>query len=77
MKGNFKTIVMLPKYVDTAEWVAVNSECIACNCASTRLTHAPVSPVVFDFYTNLNMFYGVISECCTTQSCPSMTGGRG
>lgn len=27
MKGNFKTIVMLPKYVDVTEWVAVNSEC--------------------------------------------------
>lgn len=26
MKGNFKTIVMLPKYVDVMEWVAVNSE---------------------------------------------------
>lgn len=27
VKGNFKTIVMLPKYVDIMEWVAVNSEC--------------------------------------------------
>ena len=26
VKGNFKTIVMLPKYVDIMEWVAVNSE---------------------------------------------------
>lgn len=26
VKGNFKTIVMLPKYVDVTEWVAVNSE---------------------------------------------------
>lgn len=26
VKGNFKTIVMLPKYVDVMEWVAVNSE---------------------------------------------------
>lgn len=25
VKGNFKTIVMLPKYVDIMEWVAVNS----------------------------------------------------
>jgi len=24
VKGNFKTIVMLPKYVDIMEWVAVN-----------------------------------------------------
>jgi len=54
VKGNFKTIVMLPKYVDIMEWVAVN---------------------IFDFFQNLNMFYGVISECCTQQSCPAMSAG--
>ena len=27
VKGNFKTIVMQPKYVDIMEWVAVNSMC--------------------------------------------------
>ncbi|PFH49943.1 hypothetical protein AMATHDRAFT_146479, partial [Amanita thiersii Skay4041] len=54
VKGNFKTIVMLPKYVDVMEWVAVN---------------------IYDFYTNLNEFYGVITECCTQQSCPTMSGG--
>jgi hypothetical protein len=54
VKGNFKTIVMLPKYVDVMEWVAKN---------------------IFDFYQNLNMFYGIISECCTQQSCPTMTAG--
>jgi MOB kinase activator 1 len=26
VKGNFKTIVMQPKYTDIMEWVAVNSE---------------------------------------------------
>lgn len=30
---------------------------------------------VFDFYTNLNEFYGVITECCTQESCPTMTAG--
>jgi len=54
VKGNFKTIVMLPKYADVMEWVAVN---------------------IFDFYTNLNQFYGVLTECCTQQSCPSMAAG--
>lgn len=54
VKGNFKTIVMLPKYVDITEWVAVN---------------------MFDFFQNLNMFYGVVSECCTKASCPTMTAG--
>ncbi|KAF9046078.1 Mob1/phocein [Panaeolus papilionaceus] len=55
VKGNFKTIVMLPKYVDIHEWVAVN---------------------IFDFYTNLNEFYGVITECCTQQSCTTMSAGQ-
>ncbi|KAI0770117.1 Mob1/phocein [Fomes fomentarius] len=54
VKGNFKTIVMLPKYADVMEWVAVN---------------------IFDFYTNLNQFYGVLAECCTQQSCPTMSAG--
>jgi len=54
VKGNFKTIVMLPKYVDVMEWVAVN---------------------IFDFYNNLNFFYGIIAECCTAQSCPTMSAG--
>ncbi|OCH84091.1 hypothetical protein OBBRIDRAFT_891986 [Obba rivulosa] len=52
--GNFKTIVMLPKYADVMEWVAVN---------------------VFDFYQNLNLFYGVLAECCTQHSCPTMSAG--
>ncbi|KAF8349493.1 Mob1/phocein [Amanita rubescens] len=54
VKGNFKTIVMLPKYVDVMEWVAVN---------------------IYDFYTNLNEFYGVITECCTQHLCPTMSCG--
>ncbi|KAH9948874.1 Mob1/phocein [Amylocystis lapponica] len=54
VKGNFKTIVMLPKYADPLEWVAVN---------------------IFDFYQNLNLFYGVLTECCTQQSCPTMAAG--
>jgi len=54
VKGNFKTIVMLPKYVDVMEWVAVN---------------------IFDFYTNLNLFYGIIAEFCTAHNCPTMSAG--
>ncbi|KAJ7288010.1 Mob1/phocein [Mycena rebaudengoi] len=55
VNGNFRTIVMLPKYVDIMEWVAVN---------------------VFDFYTNLNEFYGVLTEFCTQQNCPTMSAGN-
>jgi len=30
---------------------------------------------IFDFYTSLNEFYGVITECCTQQSCTTMSAG--
>ena len=32
IKGSFKTIVVLPKYVDQREWVAVNRECRRTPC---------------------------------------------
>lgn len=54
VKGNFKTIAMLPKYVEVTEWVAVN---------------------MYDFYQNLNLFYGIVAECCTSQNCPTMSAG--
>ncbi|CCH62284.1 hypothetical protein TBLA_0G03480 [Henningerozyma blattae CBS 6284] len=54
VKGSFKTIVQLPKYVDAGEWVALN---------------------VFEFFTNLNQFYGVIAECVTPEAYPTMNAG--
>ncbi|KAG9286598.1 hypothetical protein G9A89_005366 [Geosiphon pyriformis] len=56
VKGSFKPIVMLPKYVDEDEWLAVN---------------------VFEFFTYLNLFYGSITDFCTSSSCPSMCAGPG
>jgi len=54
VKGNFKTIVVLPKYVDVLEWVAVN---------------------IFDFYQNVNLFYGIVTEFCHQDTCPTMSAG--
>ncbi|CCK70572.1 Mob2p KNAG_0E03130 [Huiozyma naganishii CBS 8797] len=54
VKGSFKTIVQLPKYVDAGEWVALN---------------------VFEFFTNLNQFYGVIAEYVTPEAYPTMNAG--
>ncbi|AFR96113.1 mps1 binder [Cryptococcus neoformans] len=31
---------------------------------------------LFDFYHNLNQFYGVLTEFCTMQNCPTMSGGK-
>ena len=77
VKGNFKTIVMLPKYVDIMEWVAVNSMSSSPfqHLQMTLMLFFRVNITVFDFFQNLNMFYGVISECCTQQSCPTMSAG--
>lgn len=54
VKGSFKTIVQLPKYVHVGEWVALN---------------------VFEFFTNLNQFYGVIAEYVTPDVYPTMNAG--
>ena len=51
VKGSFKTIVQLPKYVDLGEWIALN---------------------VFEFFTNLNQFYGVVAEYVTPDAYPTM-----
>lgn len=55
VKGSFKTIVQLPKYVDIGEWIALN---------------------VFEFFTNLNQFYGIIAEYVTPDAYPTMNAGR-
>lgn len=54
VKGSFKTIVQLPKYVDIGEWIALN---------------------VFEFFNNLNLFYGVIAEYVTPEAYPTMNAG--
>ncbi|RUS30833.1 Mob1/phocein [Jimgerdemannia flammicorona] len=54
VKGSFKTIVVLPKYVDPNEWLAYNA---------------------FEFFNYSNLFYGSISDFCTPQNCPTMSGG--
>ncbi|KAH8916111.1 hypothetical protein BT69DRAFT_1288037 [Atractiella rhizophila] len=56
VKGNFKNIVALPKWVDTNEWVAVN---------------------LVDLFHNLNLFYAVVTEVCTNETCPTMSAGPG
>ncbi|OMJ14748.1 MOB kinase activator-like 1-like protein [Smittium culicis] len=54
VKGDFKNVVALPKYVDIHEWIASNT---------------------FDFFNLVNMFYGVVSENCTSSTCSIMGAG--
>lgn len=65
IKGSFRTIVALPKYVNPYEWIAVN-------CTSCCLLI-----LVFDLFHNLNQFCGVIAETCTPHNFPTMSAGVG
>ncbi|KAG2204579.1 Mob1/phocein [Mucor mucedo] len=56
VRGNFKTIVELPKYVDLNEWLAFNT---------------------FEFFNHINLFYGSMTNFCTSQTCPTMSAGPG
>ncbi|KAF1797057.1 Mob1/phocein [Mucor lusitanicus] len=56
VRGNFKTITELPKYVDINEWLAFNT---------------------FEFFNHINLFYGTITNFCTSQTCPTMSAGPG
>ena len=51
VKGNFKTIVMLPKYVDIMEWVAVNGVYPFITHASAALSRPLSLPVIHKFLT--------------------------
>lgn len=44
---------------------------LTCICPLRR-----VAPV-FDFFNNLNQFYGVLTEFCTIQNNPTMSAGVG
>jgi hypothetical protein len=68
---------MLPKYVDIMEWVAVNSLSSSSPEQEQQrliLMICILCPV-YDFYNNLNEFYGTIAERCTPQACPTMSAG--
>lgn len=64
IKGSFRTIVALPKYVNPYEWIAINRAC-------------DVADAVFDFFHHLNQFCEVVSEFCTPSAEPTMCAGVG
>lgn len=77
VKGDFHKLVRLPKGVDDHEWVALNSGSSPCLAprAYMEVYSCPRGVPVYDFYNNLNSFYGVISEFCTPELCPTMAAG--
>ncbi|XP_064214149.1 MOB kinase activator 1B isoform X1 [Tribolium castaneum] len=69
--GNLRLAVMLPEGEDLNEWVAVNSMYPFC-------MHPKIQPscsTAVDFFNQINMLYGTITEFCTEESCPIMSAG--
>lgn len=70
--GNLRLAVMLPEGEDLNEWVAVNSKTINHSFCISKIKYH-VSAV--DFFNQINMLYGTITEFCTEDSCPIMSAG--
>lgn len=65
--GSLRKAVKLPEGEDKDEWLAVNSKDVK-TLQMTGLT----SRAVVDFYNQINLLYGSITEFCSPQSCPEM-----
>lgn len=66
--GSLRKAVKLPEGEDENEWLAVNGGFI-------RIWHreqAANGKIVVDFYNQINLLYGSITEFCSPQSCPEM-----
>jgi MOB kinase activator 1 len=60
--------VKLPEGEDLNEWLAVNSG----HQSIGGGWHALIQISVVDFYNQINLLYGSITEFCSPQSCPEM-----
>lgn len=70
--GNLRNAVALPDGEDLNEWVAVNSKSL--RSIILQLLIFVVFPAV-DFFNQINMLYGTITEFCTEESCGIMSAG--
>lgn len=79
--GNLRLAVMLPEGEDLNEWVAVNSKLkrlfsiAAIYFVSTESKYHCLFSLAVDFFNQINMLYGTITEFCTEESCPIMSAG--
>ena len=64
--GSLRKAVKLPEGEDKDEWLAVNGEYYFGPYRYILIT------VVVDFYNQINLLYGSITEFCSPQSCPEM-----
>jgi len=79
--GNLREAVRLPPGEDINEWLAVNSNILPfCVQFSPNLVIPLKLTCLFcfaavDFFNQVNMLYGTLTEFCTPESCPTMTAG--
>lgn len=68
--GSLRKAVKLPEGEDLDEWLAVNGK--ERNRTNTYEADQVAITAVVDFYNQINLLYGSITEFCSPQSCPEM-----
>jgi Mob1/phocein family len=64
--GSLKKAVRLPEGEDENEWLAVNGQTLP------LIFETDADVLVVDFYNQINLLYGAITEFCSPQTCPEM-----
>jgi MOB kinase activator 1 len=70
--GSLRKAVKLPEGEDKDEWLAVNGELATLIHFEWDGRDADECLLVVDFYNQINLLYGSITEFCSPQSCPEM-----
>ncbi|RZC73946.1 hypothetical protein C5167_049421 [Papaver somniferum] len=75
--GNLREAVRLPPGEDANEWLAVNIAPEATLCKAILHVAYLNSLKLFsvDFFNQVNLLYGTLTEFCTPENCPTMTAG--
>ncbi|WEW57170.1 Mitotic exit network component [Emydomyces testavorans] len=69
--GSLRKAVKLPEGEDLNEWLAVNRMICFLRKLETATSLTNFATVV-DFYNQINLLYGAITEFCSPQTCPEM-----
>jgi len=71
---DLREIVKLPDNEDEDDWIAVHGK-NEFLLLQFKKSHLFFFHIVVDFFNRINLVYGIISEYCTQESCPKMSGG--
>lgn len=73
--GNLRNAVALPDGEDLNEWVAVNSTYLNKQNNIHITIFFKLLYLAVDFFNQINMLYGTITEFCTEETCAIMSAG--